>query len=109
MSIMSDSATDSQNLSDRDDVYEDSDASSHGEASVSNNEDEIEVSSVNVDDIDFGNEVDSSEYTPPEQARIAFPSIRSAYNIKIKDLEMRRDGLLSLCWWAKWRLRSLAE
>ncbi|KAF5196845.1 hypothetical protein FRX31_013568 [Thalictrum thalictroides] len=84
MSSMSDSATD------RDNVYEESDASSHAEVSVSNNEDEIEMSSVNVDDIDFGNEVDSNEYTSPEQARIAFPSIRSAYNIKIKDLEMYR-------------------
>ncbi|KAF5207566.1 hypothetical protein FRX31_002848, partial [Thalictrum thalictroides] len=73
MSVRSDSATDSQNLSDRDDVYEGSDASSDGEAFVSNHEDEIEVSSVNVDDIDFGHEVDSSEYTAPEQARIAFP------------------------------------
>ncbi|KAF5196335.1 hypothetical protein FRX31_014079, partial [Thalictrum thalictroides] len=90
MSIMNDSATDTQNLSDRNNVYEESDASSHGEVSVSNNENEIEMSSVNVDDIDFGNEVDSSEYTSPEQARIAFPSIRSAYNIKIKDLEMYR-------------------
>ncbi|KAF5203683.1 hypothetical protein FRX31_006729 [Thalictrum thalictroides] len=85
---MSESATDSQNLSDRENVYEESDASSNGEVFVSNNEDEIEVSSVNVDDIDFGNEVDSSEYTSTEQARIAFPNIRSAYNIKIKDLEM---------------------
>ncbi|KAF5192708.1 hypothetical protein FRX31_017703, partial [Thalictrum thalictroides] len=90
MSTMSDSATDSQNVSDRENVYEGSDASSNGEVSVSNNEDEIEVSSINVDDINFDNEVDSSEHISPEQARVAFPNIRIAYNIKIADLEIYR-------------------
>ncbi|KAF5202626.1 hypothetical protein FRX31_007788 [Thalictrum thalictroides] len=69
---MSDSTTDSQNLGDRENVCEESDASSYGEVSVSNNEDEIEISSINVDDIDFGNEVDSSEYKSPEQAVLPF-------------------------------------
>ncbi|KAF5186756.1 hypothetical protein FRX31_023657 [Thalictrum thalictroides] len=51
---MSESATDSQNPSDRDDVVEESDASAYGEVTVSNNDDEIEVSSVNADDVDGG-------------------------------------------------------
>ncbi|KAF5181920.1 hypothetical protein FRX31_028493, partial [Thalictrum thalictroides] len=86
MSTMSDSATDSQNVSDRE-IEDEIEMSSNSEVSVSNNADEIEVSSINVDDINFDNEVDSSEHISPEQARVAFPNIRLAYNIKITDLE----------------------
>ncbi|KAF5178303.1 hypothetical protein FRX31_032110, partial [Thalictrum thalictroides] len=81
---MSGSATDSQNCSGGDDIYEDSDVSISSEENVDKSGD---ISGVR-DDVNNEDEVNSSLHVSPEQARKAFQSIRNLYKIKIPELEI---------------------
>ncbi|KAF5197139.1 hypothetical protein FRX31_013274 [Thalictrum thalictroides] len=85
---MSESATDSQNVSVRDDTYEGSDVSMSSENEMDNSVDISEVREKNVVDRNNEDEVDSCLHVSPEQARKAFQSIRNLYRIEVPELEM---------------------
>ncbi|KAF5191576.1 hypothetical protein FRX31_018836 [Thalictrum thalictroides] len=87
---MSESATDSQNLSQRDDLVTDSEPSVSGANSVSSNVFGSEVSSRNIGVVNVDDEINSSEHVSAEKACVAFQSIRDLYIINIAGLEMYR-------------------